>query len=507
VKVDEIDYGAEDARNLRLKTDSEKEIFLKSYVLPAKFKLKDFLDGYKYFVFGGKGAGKTALLQYIRICAQEELNAESAFFYFQSSFSKEELKAFLVQSAKENGSIVDDTGLNDADEATLFWKLFLLLQVGALLKKIGATEGAAGEFLKLSEAAKLISQAKNVAKKYPSLQKFSVTISKDPKFEVEGTFENATVSDLAAYLKSTEDKLEEVYLQNRPVFIFIDEMEVYLKGDETDALRLAAIASLVRAVRDFNERFSDSHIRIIAAIRDAVVHEVSVVQGEIYRVIRDNGVELDWPASVPSGFHPLEKMVLRRIIVQDIEYNSYKNTNVDNKLKSAMEKYFPGKNSLRNSLNLTWYRPRDVALLFDEASALDRGRDKFSSSTLNSGVVKVLGKRLWQDAVSGLAVKYNPTELRGIDRILRGGSELYTRDKLLQRMEELSHTYDEVALLSDKRWIDVIEDLYRVGAIYSLSIDEGYKNFCFRGDPMPSLTDDFKIGIHQVLLKELSIRN
>lgn len=505
MKVDELDYGAEDARNLRLKTESEKEIFLKSYVLPSKFKLKDFLDGYKYFVFGGKGAGKTALLQYIRIRAQEEINAEAAFFYFQSSFSKDELKAFLQHSAKDSGSVVDDTGLSDVDEAAVFWKLFLLLQVASLLKKISATEGAAEEFLKLSESAKLISQAKNVAKRYPSLEKFTLNISKDPKFELEGKFENATVKDLATYLNMAEDKLDQVYLDNRPIFIFIDEMEVYLKGDDTDALRLSAIASLIRAVRNFNERFYSSRIRVIAAVRDAVVDEVSLVQGEIYRVIRDNGVELDWPASVPSGFHPLERMILRRIIVQDSYYDTTK-ADPDEYLRSALSRYFEGQNTLRNSLNLTWYRPRDVALLFDEASALDRGKEKFSALTLASSVVKSLGKRLWQDAISGLAVKYKRTELDGIDRILRGGSELYTREKLFQRMDDLSHSYEDVAILSDNKWIDIIEDLYRVGAIYSVSINEGYKNFFFRGDPMPSLTEDFKIGVHQVLIKELSIR-
>lgn len=505
MNVDDIDFGAEDARNLRLRTDLQKGIFLSSYVLPSKFKLKDFLDGYKYFVFGPKGAGKTALLQYVRIKAESEIGAISEFFYFQSSFSKDELKAFIEHKAKDTGQVVDDTKLNDPDESVVFWRLFLLSQAAMLIKKANVSEGPAVEFFKLIESAKLISQAKNVEKRYPSLQKFSLTLSKDPKVQLDGTFEEATVNDLSTYLQMSEDKLKEVYLEESPLFIFVDEMEVYLKGDETDALRLSAIASLVRSVRDFNERFYDNHIRAIAAIRDVVVDAVSSVQGEIYRIIRDNGVQLDWPGSVISGLHPLERMILGRIAVQDPEIEVLNAQNTDDVLYTAMSTYFPGPNSLRNALNLTWYRPRDVALLFEEASAIDRGKSQFSAKTLSNGVIKALGRRLWQDAISGLAVKYNKAELDGIDRILRGGSEIYTRAELISRMDELSHMYDDVAILSDNKWIEVIEDLYKVGALYSISAKKGYKNFCFRGDALPSLTHDFRIGVHQVLLKELAV--
>lgn len=505
MNVDDFDYGSEDARYLRLKTNEEKQVFLKSYVIPARFKLNDFLDGYKYFVFGGKGSGKTALLQYVRLHAEMQRNAACSFFYFQSSFSKEELKTFLAKSFGDNGGVIDDTNLYDADEATVFWRLFLFTEVAKVLRKVGATEGVSEEFLKLVESAKLISQSKNVANKYPNLQKFSVLLSRSPQVHLEGTFENATTADLTTYLDLAEVKLGYVYLDSTPIFIFIDEMETYLRGDESDSLRFSAIASLVRAVRDFNEKFSESKIRVIAAIRDAVVDQVSLVQGEIHRVIRDNGVSLDWPGTIRNGFHPLEQMVLRRIILQDPAFSDRIDSISDSVLKEVIIKYFPKAYSLRNCLNLTWYRPRDVSLLFEEAAAKDKGKNKFSEATLADGILRNLGRRMWQDAVSGLAVKYKRDELGGMERILRGGARLYTKAALIARMDSLSHTYDDVAILSDARWIDVIEDLYKVGVVFSVSPINGHKNFSFRGDPMPSLTDDFEIGVHTVLLKELSI--
>lgn len=503
--VDEIDWGSEDARNLRLRTPAEIEIFLGSYILPGKFRLSDFLDGYRFFVYGAKGTGKTALLQYVKLKA--ERNATSTFFYFQSSFSANDLKAFLKNTAKANDRIIDDSNIEDADEASLFWRMFLLTEVASLFKRIEATEGVAGDFLKAVESARLISRSQNIDKKYPSLQKFAIDISKDPKFQLEGIFEKATVADLSAYLDIAEDRLRNTSLEKTPLYIFIDEMEVFLKGDESDSLRLASIAALVRAVRDFNEKFRDNDICVIAAIRDAVVDQVSTVQGEISRLIKDNGVAVDWPVAVRNGYHPLERMVLGRAVMQDQDFASLRDKEFERALYEAQKKYFPKSGALRNSLDLTWYRPRDVALLFDEASTLDRGSFSFQQKTLTDGVVRPLGRRLWDDAISGLAVKYTKRELDGVDRLLRGGPHLYDRASLLSRLESLSHDYNDVALLSEAhRWVDVIEDLYSAGALYTLAKESGNKNFAFRGDPMPSLTDDFKIGIHQVLVKHLAIR-
>lgn len=513
MNVNDIDFGSEDARNLKLKRDGQKSIFLNSYIVPAKFKLQDFYDGNKYFVYGGKGAGKTALLQYIRLKAEKDLSAHSSFFYFQSSFSNGDLQAFLKNaiespSAGEGGeSIINDSNFSNLEEISVFWRLFLLLEVSDLLRRHGFGEGPAGDFIKLAETSRLISQARNVGKKFPNLQAFSLNISKNPSLNIEGTFEDATPSDLTAYLGACEEKLEDVYLENFPIFIFIDEMEVYLKENEGDRLRLLAVASLVRAVRDFNERFSDSHIRVVAAIRDAVITEVSVVQDEVYRIILDNGVALDWPAATGKDLHPLEQMVLSRIVVQDADLGSSERIPSIEDMKTARGRYFPGSGTLRKCLNLTWYRPRDISLLFEEASSIDKGLQSFRTKTLTDGVLKPIGIRMWRDVMSGLSVKYGPREVMGIDKIIRGGKPTYRRDEFLSRLEELSHIYDEVALLSDTRWMEVVEDLYGVGAIYSKSKMGGHLSFSFRGDPMPSLTEDFHIGIHQSLIKALSIQS
>lgn len=505
MKVGEFDFGAEDARYLRLRSPEQKTRFVDSFVIPKSFKIDDFFLGDKFFIYGPKGSGKTALLQYIKLKAEKEKNATTGFYYFQSAFSEEELKLFL-QKKRTNEVVVDDTVPVSVDEGRIFWRIFILMQVAKFLNQAGVTEGPVSEFIRLIEAAKLISKGHNIVSKYPALQKFSVTLSRDPKINFEGTFENATPADLNTYIELAENSLDQVYIRQCPLFLFIDEMETYVKGDSSDELRLSAIASLVRAVRDFNERYRDSDIRVIAAIRDAVVNEVSVVQGEVYRIIRDNGVELDWSSAIDSlDFHPLEKMALNRIATQDPDLSPYTIPIPKEILRHSREKYFSEQFSLRLCLNLTWFRPRDMALLLEEARKIDAEQKHFQFNTLKYRILKPLGKRMWQDALSGLAIKYKPVEMNGIDRILRGGPAIYSRDQFLLRLDELSEQYDDVAFLSDNKWMEVIEDLYKVGVLYVVSTENNHKNFSFRGDPMPSISAQFDVGIHQILTKELAL--
>jgi hypothetical protein len=124
---------------------------------------------------------------------------------------------------------------------------------------------------------------------------------------------------------------------------------------------------------------------------------------------------------------------------------------------------------------------------------------------LSKDVVGELGERLWGDAVSGLSVKYTPSELRGLERILRGGPERYSRGEFIARIAHLRDDYDDVAHLSERTWTEMLEDLYRVGVVYAISKSTGYKNFSFRGDPMPSFSEAFDVGVHQTLRSELSL--
>lgn len=504
-KIREFDLGAEDARNLPLLSVQEKKLFLDSYVVPEVLDLGRFYDGRKHFVFGGKGSGKTALLQYLRINSEVDLNAITSFYYFQSTFSESELRRFRnVVSGRTSEEIVNDTVFQADEDASIFWRIFILDQILKLLRRARVQGKAFEDFSKALEAAKLISKSSQNRKKYPSLESFQVRLAKDPHVQIDGTFNEAGSEDLVIYLDIAESALEDVYLEGSPIFLFIDEMEIYRRGDHGDEIQVAAISSLIRAIRDFGERFPDSGVRIIAAIRREIVDEVAEVKYEVHRIVRDKGIELDWPKTVKKGYHPLEKTILNRFAVQDEEIDCSNGVS-DNELNIAASKYFEGVYPGKKLIDMTWYRPRDMALLFEIAQTFDGGRAKIRNNTLLRDCLPSLGTRLWQDARSGLAVKYSPYELKGIDKILRGGRRVYQRSEWIERLSILRDQDDFVAMLQDQDWEGILENLYKVGVVFYEATESGYKNFYFRGDAMPTFSSEFKVGIHRTLWNELSL--
>ncbi|AZV78520.1 hypothetical protein EBB79_11960 [Parasedimentitalea marina] len=109
------------------------------------------------------------------------------------------------------------------------------------------------------------------------------------------------------------------------------------------------------------------------------------------------------------------------------------------------------------------------------------------------------------DAKAGLGVKYKPYEIDAMDRVLRGGRNSYSRQEFQLRIDDLADQYDDVALLSDSRWTEVVADLYKVGILRVENTNSNFIHFHHRGDFIPSLTDDFLIKVNRSLVKTLSI--
>ena len=70
--------GTIDAKN-ELINESEDEIkrFEDSFLLPENIILDDFLNLKRYFIVGLKGTGKTALLRYLALKANQKINTHS----------------------------------------------------------------------------------------------------------------------------------------------------------------------------------------------------------------------------------------------------------------------------------------------------------------------------------------------------------------------------------------------------------------------------------------------
>lgn len=65
----DIKFGKTDASNELL--DVGNDYYLSSFLEYERYRIKDFIEGKKYFILGRKGTGKTALLKYMQ-CRFEE---------------------------------------------------------------------------------------------------------------------------------------------------------------------------------------------------------------------------------------------------------------------------------------------------------------------------------------------------------------------------------------------------------------------------------------------------
>ncbi|MGG5346425.1 ATP-binding protein [Enterococcus sp. AZ020] len=88
LQLKDLDFGKTDARN---EYDFDKKFFLSSFYAPISFDYNDFLEGKKYFIVGGKGTGKTALLMYLHSLKK----GNSRFILYKEDIDEEQKSDFL----------------------------------------------------------------------------------------------------------------------------------------------------------------------------------------------------------------------------------------------------------------------------------------------------------------------------------------------------------------------------------------------------------------------------
>ncbi|WP_308873107.1 hypothetical protein [Thiothrix subterranea] len=128
LKLKDIYIGTTDAKN-ELLSSSPEEIkrFKDSFVSPPALNINAYFEKTKYYVLGLKGTGKTALLRYISIKLDEDINSISAFILFKSEVDedlrKDFSKAARIQITKENS---EDYEGNDYETV---WRWFIYRKI------------------------------------------------------------------------------------------------------------------------------------------------------------------------------------------------------------------------------------------------------------------------------------------------------------------------------------------------------------------------------------------
>lgn len=500
--VDQIDFGPTDARHIIFARPEDSGLFRKVFLKPSNVDTAKYLDGRKSIIYGIKGAGKSAWLKHLEMSLASD--AISRFVYFR----KETDRFFDENHIIPTNSIeVANTETITKTQTRVFWRALIALILADILR--GSSDKWAQSFCTyVAEAIRgEVSWLKQMVSRVPLLKEFVARAGSDgAQLELKGEFAAKKLHEATDIeLFSIVGKIANF----QPVYIFFDEMEISFTSSTRHQAELLFISSLVEAIRDLNEIFRKQNVKIflIAAIRKEIANNIS--GGDISKIINDLGQEIIWSRRSWSTYekdfvHPLFEIVLRRIAFSDDRVRGDFNSHL---AQAIVRERFPvhirSGNVQKDILDLTMYRPRDCALLFNVAQQIDAGQQKFRPETFRSDYALQYSSRLWVDIKEALQSKYSVAAIAGIRQILSGLSDRFTVKDFFDEVDNQS--YDpavcELADLTPGGMVEVLKDLFELGALGNIT-DDAKVRFRFRGQTSLLVGRDHTIVIHRALQPE-----
>jgi len=167
LKLKDLYLGNIDAKNeLINKSTDQINLFKDSFLIPENIIIDDFLNLKKYFIYGLKGTGKTALLRYLALKANEKSETCSTFILFKSDFNEEDKKNF---SRAANALIVDIENVPDEEDFVNVWLWFFHRHIVKSINKLALKVFEENDIWEKYKACVLVD---NSAEEYTGIYKF-----------------------------------------------------------------------------------------------------------------------------------------------------------------------------------------------------------------------------------------------------------------------------------------------------------------------------------------------
>lgn len=513
MELKDLFIGKLDAKNEQIFNDYDKERFLRGFLLPENIYVDNFLQGNRCFIVGLKGTGKTALLKFIKLKAEDSLNAHTMFVLFKSDFTEED-KADFSKAAESITITKTNDDIKDYTDVWLWY--FHRLIVNCILEKnlegrIFKNDKNWEKYKSCVLATKIDKNESGLTRLLPKLKRGNVELSADTAI-LKGKLgldfewidkERATVK-FSSIVKQVNTLYKGLVVINNPekLYLFFDELELSFNTTKQYNNDIKLIRDIIVAIYKLNESSNNKRFPIyaITSIRSEVLTAIEISGKEINKIIADFGTTLTWPQrGGDSSKHPLMNVITKKIKA------SYKQMGLECLSDDEIwDRYFPerigDKSIYEFILNKTWYRPRDIIRLLSIAQNRFPNYESFSQFVLES-INKDYSTECWKEQVEELRAIYNEEELSGIKTILLSIKCPFTFTELKLRCEEKREMYKTVdSLLSKHKLADILSNLYRIGVIGNT----GQKmRFSFRGDD--ELIIENKMTIHQALWGCLSV--
>lgn len=505
--------GKTDAKNELLENDTKSiNRFTDSFLLPDNIAPREFINGQKYFISGLKGTGKTALLRYIGLKAQEECHAKTSFILSKSDFSEDDKTAF---SRAANTYVVEDINNTEVSEGDYInvWMWFIHRQIVRDMtpeNPFFVRNNDWEKYAKCVSAPKLGDEGAGIKRYFPKLKQGRVEIEGDVEFfkiklgfDIEG--DQTKKVTFSALVRQANELFKKLTPTNNKYLLFADELKLTLGKKKQYAKDVQLIRDLILAINKFNT-ISKEHsynTYVIAAIRSEVVTSIESTGKEINKPLADFGTTLYWDTKASGDFknHPLIKIISKKIQAAEKYIGAAKISTDD----EVWEKYFPAKINDKPIyefiLNKTWYRPRDIVRLLTIAQQQFPEKEIFSQHVLEN-IGKEYSRQCWVEQAEELSSTYTKEEIEAIKKILSSLECPFSVIDITHKIEPMRSIYTVVDDLLKKYKIgDILSHLFKLGIVGNTGEN---MRFSFRGDD--ELLIENSMTVHNSLWNYLSLR-
>ncbi|UZD42472.1 P-loop ATPase, Sll1717 family [Selenomonas sputigena] len=515
-KLGDIYFGHTDAKNELLGYDERKKAdFETTFLKPANLKINSFQSGKKYYIYGLKGTGKTALLRYIDIQLRKDQCNETSFILFKSDFSENDKQCLGRQAAMV--STVDYNqirGLKQEqnNDFELVWRWFFLNRILTCMEEKNICF-----FRNDNEWMKFRSHMDDLRTSdkqsiFPKIKRGMVAIrAKFPPFgfgevsaEIERESDNQKVK-FSSFIHTAEEYFEKLHIDtNKRLYLLLDELELgHINKKKEYDRDVKIIRDLIIVANKLNSLFREKKFPfyIIVSVRSEVLSAVSSTGKEINKCIEDFGALISWHQyGGDEKEHPLIKLIVKRLLLaENLEETPHN-------IKTVWSGYFPDEHVQNQSveryiLHNSWYRPRDIIRFLNLAKDMFPDHDSFSHNVFD-GIRKTYSERSWTECLEELMVHYTQNELEIIEDGFTGWKRSFSMDLFAKRIRDIEKGGS--VNLDIRR---VLSILYNVGVIGNKYIDENFRRykfrFNFRGDK--KILHDKDMMVHNALYPYFSL--
>lgn len=489
--------------------------FKELILVPEGISIDSLLDGDRYYITGEKGAGKTALLIFTALKAEELFNAERSFIIFKE-LSQEEREDYsdLAHVTRYNQTEISPF----LDYEFVWWWVFHNTIAEAILN-------SAKEIFVPNENLNIYLAAVNAIRTNPrgSGRKMPIITSdgyveaslsvpvKGSTIKLAGkiNFEKNPSDNKMVRFSTHINELNRLYSLlvsgDSQLYVIVDEMNLSRKNSEEYNRDVIMIRDLIIAIERFNAISKNTHqnVRIIGSVRNEVINSVNVKGKEINKAMESYGIPIDWTVYCQGKLqHPLIKLLINYFRISDKIKGRIPHIDDETEYYMWVEKEIFGLPSEEQLRNYTLYRPRHVVRLLNIAKMRCGTDSKISSSTINA-IKRQYSLECWNEVTEELILIYTSKELELIKEWLTGMPWLTTYTAMFEKACKLWKDNREGERLYSN-FDDLIRNLYRIGVIGNYRKTESYteQRWYFRGDT--TLLKDQGIRIHRIFQTVLS---